>query len=496
MKKGNQTYKLPHGWKLVLIDEISIPSIKTNKNRNDIKGDFYYIDINSIDNGSFKIINPQKHDWNTAPSRAQQIIKTNNILFATVRPYLKNIALVNEKYNEQICSSAFCVIHPIVVNAKYIYYYVLSNQFIETINKLAKGTSYPAVTSRIVLNQTIPIAPIKEQQRIISKIETLFSELDQASKGLQKSTQQLEVYRQVILKNAFSNSIGKNSRLGDCVSKIGLRIKPDKKSKYKFIGLDSINPNSLKLHQIHEYSNFSSSGIRFNKGDILYSRMRPNLNKVYKAEFDGVCSGEFFVLKCSDSLNADFLKYLLHSTDFVGYATNKAKGDRPRLSYGDFALYEINLIPINKQSKIVEDIDSKFSLINNLENTINKSIKSIESTRNSILKQAFEGKLVLQEPTDESASKLLKRIKIEKEKYLTEQVEFKKKNPKKTIKMSKLLNIEDVLKTSKKPMLAKDVWQNSKHKNDIESFYAELKELGEKVSEIKEGLNSFLILKQ
>lgn len=383
-----------------------------------------------------------------------------------------------------------------VILPQYLYYFFQTPHYWRQISSKAKGVGQPNVNATSLSKVNINLAPFNEQYRIVSKIETLFSELDQADKGLKKAKQQLKFYRQVILKNAFTNSAGKKSKLGDCVSKIGLRIKPDKKSKYKFIGLDSINPNSFKLHQIHEYSNFSSSGISFNKGDILYSRMRPNLNKVYKADFDGVCSGEFFVLKCSDSLDADFLKYLLHSADFVGYATNKAKGDRPRLSYSDFASYEINLMSKIKQERIVEDIDSKFSLIDNLENTINKSIKSIESTRNSILKQAFEGKLVLQEPTDESASELLKRIRVEKEKYLSEQIELKKKHPKKTVKMSKLLNIEDILKTSEKPMLAKDVWQNSKHKNDIESFYAELKELGEKVTEIKEGLNSLLILKQ
>ncbi|MFL0106013.1 restriction endonuclease subunit S [Tenacibaculum maritimum] len=497
MENGKQLIKLPNGWINAKLEDISKQITDGSHNPpKSVKSGIPMLSARNINNGNItfdevRYITNEEFKYENQRTK----IEHGDVLLTIVATIGRTAIVSNNIKSDFTLQRSVAAIKPLI-NSSFLMYCFQSPLFQKQLTKNAKGTAQKGVYLRTLRSLEIPLAPLKEQARIVSKIEYLFSELDQAENGLKKAKQQLKFYRQVILKNAFTNSTVKRSKLGECVSKIGLRIKPDKKSKYKFIGLDSISPNSLKLHQIHEYSNFSSSGIRFNKGDILYSRMRPNLNKVYIADFDGVCSGEFFVLKCSDSLDADFLKYLLHSTDFVEYATNKAKGDRPRLSYGDFASYEINLISKIKQVRIVEDIDVKFSLIDNLENTINKSIKSIESTRNSILKQAFDGKLVLQEPNDESAIELLKRIKVEKEKYLSKQLEFKKKHSKKTMKMSKLLNIEDILKTSKKPMLAKDVWQNSKHKNDIESFYAELKELGEKVTEIKEGLNSLLILKQ
>jgi len=101
---------------------------------------------------------------------------------------------------------------------------------------------------------------------------------------------------------------------------------------------------------------------------------------------------------------------------------------------------------------------------------------------------------VEQDPKDESASELLKRIKAEKEEYLKVQKQQKKKAPKRIKKMSKDLSIEEVLKTSDKPMLAKDVWQQSKHKNDIEAFYAELKKIQNNIKEVKKGTESLLSL--
>jgi len=87
MAKGKETYKLLERWTKARIEYISVPSKRTNKNKADITGDFYYIDVNSIDNKSYKIVNPQKYNWNTAPSRAQQIIRTNDILFYSIAFY-------------------------------------------------------------------------------------------------------------------------------------------------------------------------------------------------------------------------------------------------------------------------------------------------------------------------------------------------------------------------------------------------------------------------
>ncbi|WP_165366199.1 restriction endonuclease subunit S [Brumimicrobium glaciale] len=496
LNKSEDTVELPQGWIWTTIGEIGIiqsGGTPSTRNKEFWGGEIAWITPADLSGYNDKFISRGKRnitqvglDYSSA-----KLLPAGSICFSSRAPIGYTVITKNELATNQGFKN---LIPTKSLNSEYVYYYFKTLK--SKAEKVASGTTFLELSASKFSQLPFPLPPLKEQARIVSKIETIFTELDQSEKGLRKAKQQLELYRQVILKKSVTNSDVKESKLGDYISKIGINIKPDKKSKYNFISLSSINPNSLKLHQIYEYNNFSSSGIRFSKGDILYSRMRPNLNKVYKAEFEGVCSGEFFVLKCSDSLNTDFLKYLLHSDDFVEYATNKAKGDRPRLSYDDFSLYKTSLIPISEQEKIVQDIDSKFSLIDNLESTINKSIQVIELTRNSILKQAFEGRLVLQDPTYEPASRLLKQIKIEKEKYLTKQVEFKKNRPKKIIKMRKSLSIEEVLKSSDKPILAKIVWQESKHNEDIVEFYAQLKELGEKVVETRKGLNSLLSLKK
>lgn len=381
-------------------------------------------------------------------------------------------------------------------NQDFLYYYLFHNR--EKLLKKRKGGAQPNISQTILSNFVMPLPPLKEQNNIVFKIESLFSELDEASKGLQKAKLQLEIYKHALLKSAFNISQGKTSKLGDNISKITQTIKPNTKSEYKFIGLDSINPGSTKLQLIHKFSNFSSSGSYFKKGNILYSRMRPNLNKVYKAEFEGVCSGEFFVLKCNDKLNADYLKYLLHSIEFVSYATNKAKGDRPRLSYGDFSSFEIKIIPIAEQLQIVELLDNKFTLVENIADTIDKCFKEIEFLRYSVLKKAFEGKLVQNDNSYESAEKLLSKIQVEKKEYLRIQRESLARKPKRIQIMENDKTVWQILKNNKTAMRSDKLWSESKHKDDIDAFYAEVKELidaGKVVEDKRQGKVSYLKIK-
>lgn len=167
---------------------------------------------------------------------------------------------------------------------------------------------------------------------------------------------------------------------------------------------------------------------------------------------------------------------------------------RPVLSLENMRETAVVLCSFEEQEQIVSEIEAQFSIIDNVEQTINFGLQKSEVLRQTILKKAFEGKLVRQDPKDESASALIKRIHIEKREYLKKQKQQKKNEPKKQYKMAKELSIEEVLKTSDKPMLGKDVWQQSKHKDNIEEFYTELKKIKKNIKEVKKGTESLLTL--
>lgn len=165
---------------------------------------------------------------------------------------------------------------------------------------------------------------------------------------------------------------------------------------------------------------------------------------------------------------------------------------RPVLSLENMREAPVALCSFEEQEQIISEVELQFSIIDNLEKTIEKSFVQSEILRQSILKKAFEGKLVPQDPNEAPAKELQRHIKEEKKRYLAEQKRQKKKKPKKTKRMKKELSIKEVLKANGKAMPAKKVWQQSKHKDNIEEFYAELKKIQQNIKEVKKGTESLL----
>ncbi|MBO6793238.1 MAG: restriction endonuclease subunit S [Balneolaceae bacterium] len=143
---------------------------------------FSYLDVSSIDNESFKIDSSKVEniDSENAPSRARRLVKEGSVIYSTVRPYLLNVAIVNNDFDfEPIASTAFEVINTFQgVYNKYAYWYLLSTPFIEYVNAQMVGVAYPAINKKDMQNSLISIPPLKEQHRIVQRIEELFAICD------------------------------------------------------------------------------------------------------------------------------------------------------------------------------------------------------------------------------------------------------------------------------------------------------------------------------
>ena len=229
---------LPDGWRWVKLGDISEKVESVKRTTQNPKTEFFYLDIGGIDNTRNKILDHKVYTWKDAPSRAQQIVRKNDILFSTVRTYMKNIAIIDrEIYNDQIASSGFCVIRAKggEVDPKYIFYLSLSNIFLQPLNELQTGSSYPAVRDKDVFSQFVPLPHLKAQHAIVSKIEELLSELDKGKQQLETAQQQLKIYRQAVLKWAFE---GKLSELGS----VGLK---DDRIKMSELGLEGLQDDRI-----------------------------------------------------------------------------------------------------------------------------------------------------------------------------------------------------------------------------------------------------------
>jgi len=181
-------FGLPPGWEWARLKYISFD---LGQKKPDME--FTYIDVASIENTSGKVsrdlqvIQPQN-----APSRARKIVLKDTVIFSTVRPYLLNIAVIEDDYSpEPIASTAFAILHPCSgISSKFLLYYLRSNVFIDYVNSKMTGIAYPAINDSNFFSGPIPIPPSSEQHRIVSKVDQLMALCDEleAKKEKQQTT--------------------------------------------------------------------------------------------------------------------------------------------------------------------------------------------------------------------------------------------------------------------------------------------------------------------
>ena len=164
-------FEIPDSWEWVRIGNLIKPEIHIKPTQS-----FEYVDIASLDNSKNKIVNtkfiqiPEKK----APVRATQLIENGDILYSTVRPYLKNIAIVPSNLDHSIATSGFCVLKPInKLITKYLFVSCLSPYTTNEMHSRMKGLNSPAIKKSDLLNWFIPLPPLAEQKRIVAKLDQL-----------------------------------------------------------------------------------------------------------------------------------------------------------------------------------------------------------------------------------------------------------------------------------------------------------------------------------
>ncbi|MBU2446575.1 MAG: restriction endonuclease subunit S [Bacteroidetes bacterium] len=204
IEKFGDPVKNPKGWEKKKIEDLILKIENENPQKFPMK-EYDYIDISSIDNSRKIIVEIKKIRGSSAPSRARQLVKCNDILVSTVRPNLNAVALVKENFSNPIASTGFCILRS---NSKIVipeFLFKITNQsfFVERLFKLAKGASYPAVTDGQITGIEIPIPPLPVQKQIaeiVNKTESLKEKQKQ-------SEQELENLFQSLMQRAFRGKL-------------------------------------------------------------------------------------------------------------------------------------------------------------------------------------------------------------------------------------------------------------------------------------------------
>lgn len=182
--------------------------------------------------------------------------------------------------------------------------------------------------------------------------------------------------------------------LSEVVSHVGDRADPQTEPNSRYLGLEHVEAHTTKILEGGSAAEMKSSSPRFRKGDVLYSRLRPYLNKVCTPDFDGLCSGEFLVLRPEAGIDPDFLKLRINSYDFVNFASHLDDGDRPRVKYDEISEFSFWLPPFAEQLRLLAALDAALAKIDEAEEALERVTRNLDRYRASVLKAACEGRLV------------------------------------------------------------------------------------------------------
>lgn len=294
-----------------------------------------------------------------------------------------------------------------ILNLKYLLHYF--RYFEAQLQQKGTGTTFKAITQDVVKNLEVPIPTLDEQQRIVARIEELFSELDNGVETLRKIKQQLAVYRQAVISNAYPDMTDENTvRLDEIAEITGGITKGRDLAKHEtthlpylrvanvqngYLDLSEMKTIELKVSEIEKYLLVT--------GDVLYTeggdRDKLGRGTVWNGEIEQ-CVHQNHVFKARlvrEKANPQYVAYWSMSAFARNYFYNKGKQSVNLASINKTVLsaLTIPLPTLLEQAAVVTEIESRLSVCDSIEKTVDTALQQAEAMRQSILKQAFEGRL-------------------------------------------------------------------------------------------------------
>ncbi len=406
MRKGGKL----ESWKVEKLGDV-IQKTETINPLQTPNKEFIYIDVSSVNNKTLSIEETSLIKGKDAPSRARKLIKAGDVIFATVRPTLKRIAVIPEEYDHQVCSTGYFVLRgKEFINNKYLFYYLQTDSFNERMEKLQKGASYPAVTDTEVKEQIISYPPLPEQQRIVSVLDEAFASIAQAKSNAERNLVNARELFESVLEEIFSNPDKKWKRttIGDEIELlVGFAFKSkgytDSADGIRLLRGDNIIQGSLRWDGVKrwkssEYSEYSSYALK--EGDLVLAMDRPwvkaglKYSMISKSDLPSLLVQRTACLRSGKNLDNPFLSYIIRSRNFIEHILGVQTGiGVPHISGGQIKDFEFSLPPLAEQRAIVGRLEALSAETGRLEEIYQQKVESLEELKKSVLGKAFAGNL-------------------------------------------------------------------------------------------------------
>lgn len=254
----------------------------------------------------------------------------------------------------------------------------------------------PNISKDYIKNIQIPLPPLETQKAIVAKLDQIFAELDQTKSEIQNNLNNTDELWKSTLNQAFQGD-WEMKKLKEIVDFKITNINPEENTLYNYIWLENIEQDTWCLINFSQtnWSLIKSTKVEFKKWIVLYWKLRPYLNKVYVADFDGIATTEILPMNPKNTINPKYLAMYLRSDKFVNAANSSISWARmPRVTTKFLETYDnIPVPPLSEQEKIVEHLDQVSKEVKELKSKYQSQLDNLEELKKSVLDKAFKWEL-------------------------------------------------------------------------------------------------------
>ncbi len=343
----------------------------------------------------------------TIPSyKPERFLQSNDVLLnSTGTGTLGRVGLYNpavNPYDQAVADGHVTVIRAdqSMILPPFVKYVLTSTAFQTIILAAGSGTTKQQELALSKVKQlVIPLPPLAEQRRIAAIVDDLFAHLEQMEAAYSEFAGPMtEHFRNTALQMAISGKLlpqldsePEVKQIGTAPEKVPFaipekwkwvelgkllpfgrakQVKPEQiPANSWLLGLEEIESNGGLIRKCYDWESVNSNKSAFKAGNVLYSKMRPYLNKVIIADEDGFCSTELLVLDVNQAhlpLHAGFMLYFLRAPYFVSLATKHSHGQKPRLDIKEGKKFLVPVPPFEEQRRIVAKLEDLFSGVDKL----------------------------------------------------------------------------------------------------------------------------------
>jgi type I restriction enzyme S subunit len=428
---------LPVGWGECALEEVvhDVTYGYTAKSNSSV-GDARMLRITDIQNN--------KVDWSSVPycqiSTAdiqKYTLQKFDLVFARTGATVGKSFLIKEDVEQAVFASYLIRVRPSLTEmARYLSYFFGSDSYWNQVVDFSAGIGQPNVNGSKLKQLQIPLAPLPEQKRIADKLDSVLARVDVCRDRLDRLPSLLKRFRQSILAAATSGRLTEDWRKANLAANwktvrleevakgfsYGSAAKSSKSGSVPVLRMGNIQNGCLDWTDLVFTSDPDEiEKYRLVDGDVLFNRTNsPELvgkTAVFKGTREAIYAGYLIRVRGTPKLLPDYLNYCLGSPAGRDYCWQvKSDGvSQSNINAKKLAAFELELPTPREQTEIVRRVELLFAFADRLEARLASARRQVGQLTPALLAKAFRGELVPQDPADEPATELLKRLAAQRE---------------------------------------------------------------------------------